>query len=85
MRLRGSVSPLMPEELVRSFFKLVEPKTNRSYTVLPYIKGLTEPLRTNRRTIKGLTEPHTHFLNICLPSCNTKTESNIAFPLYRCT
>ena len=29
------------EELVRSFFDLVEPKTN----VLPYIKGLTEPLR----------------------------------------
>ncbi len=34
-----------PEELVRSFFELVEPKTNRSYAVLPYIKGLTEPLR----------------------------------------
>ena len=34
-----------PEELVRSFFDLVEPKTNRSYAVLPYIKGLTEPLR----------------------------------------
>ncbi len=34
-----------PEELVRSFFELVEPKTNHSYVVLPYIKGLTEPLR----------------------------------------
>jgi hypothetical protein len=34
-----------PEELVRSFFDLVEPKTNRSYAVLPYIEGLTEPLR----------------------------------------
>ncbi len=34
-----------PEELVRLFFELVEPKTNRSYAVLPYIKGLTEPLR----------------------------------------
>ena len=34
-----------PEELVRSFFELVGPKTNRSYAVLPYIKRLTEPLR----------------------------------------
>jgi hypothetical protein len=34
-----------PEELVRSFFDLVGLKTNRSYAVLPYIKGLTEPLR----------------------------------------
>ena len=33
------------EQLVGSFFDLVEPKTNRSYAVLPYIKGLTEPLR----------------------------------------
>jgi hypothetical protein len=34
-----------PEDLVRSFFELVEPKTNRSYAVLPYIKRQTEPLR----------------------------------------
>ena len=34
-----------PEELVNEFFDLVEPKSNHCYAVLPYIKGLTEPLK----------------------------------------
>jgi hypothetical protein len=34
-----------PEELVRMFFDVVEPKSNYNYAVLPYIKGLTEPLK----------------------------------------
>ena len=33
-----------PEELVKEFFNLVEPQTSYRYAVLPYIKGLTEPL-----------------------------------------
>ena len=34
-----------PQELVGQFFALVEPPaTPNSYAVLPYIKGLTEPL-----------------------------------------
>jgi hypothetical protein len=33
-----------PEELVKEFFNLVEPQTSYHYAVLPYIKGLTEPL-----------------------------------------
>jgi hypothetical protein len=44
-----------PEELVRSFFDLVEPKTNRSYAALvalPYIKGLTEP------ALRRILKPH---------------------------
>ena len=48
-----------PEELVKSFFELVEPKTNRSYAVLPYIKGLTKPLRRilKPRDIRVTTKP----------------------------
>ena len=34
-----------PEELVRMFFENVEPKNNSSYTVVPYINNLTEPLK----------------------------------------
>ena len=34
-----------PEELVKEFFDLVEPQSSYSYAVLPYIKGLTEPLK----------------------------------------
>ena len=34
-----------PEELVRMFFENVEPKNNSSYAVLPYINGITEPLK----------------------------------------
>ena len=34
-----------PEELVRMFFENVEPKNNSNYAVLPYINGLTEPLK----------------------------------------
>ena len=34
-----------PEELVHMFFGVVEPKSNYNYAVLPYIKGLTEPLK----------------------------------------
>ena len=33
-----------PKELVKEFFNLVEPQTSYRYAVLPYIKGLTEPL-----------------------------------------
>jgi hypothetical protein len=39
------VSSPEPEELVREFFYLVEPQSSYSYAVLPYIKGLTEPLK----------------------------------------
>ena len=43
-RLFSDVLPT-PEELVGQFFALVEPPaTPNSYAVLPYIKGLTEPL-----------------------------------------
>lgn len=39
------VAPTTPEELVGQFFALVDPPTTRNgYAVLPYIKGLTEPL-----------------------------------------
>jgi hypothetical protein len=34
-----------PEDLVRMFFECVEPKLICSYAVLPYIKGLAEPLK----------------------------------------
>ncbi len=34
-----------PEDLVKTFFECVEPELNCSYAVLPYIKGLTEPLK----------------------------------------
>ncbi|XP_068701292.1 uncharacterized protein [Montipora foliosa] len=33
-----------PEELVGMFFKWVEPTNRRNFAVLPYIKGITEPL-----------------------------------------
>ena len=36
---------LSREDLVKDFFDLVEPPTNYSYAILPYIEGLTEPLR----------------------------------------
>ena len=35
---------LSPEELVRVFFERVESSAN-GYAVLPYIRGLTEPLK----------------------------------------
>ena len=53
----------LPEELVRMFFDNVEPKNNSSYAVLPYINGLTEPLkrlvkrhdiRTTTKTLRTL-------------------------------
>ena len=34
-----------PEEMVKKFFEKVDPKPNINYAVLPYIKGLTEPLK----------------------------------------
>ena len=33
-----------PEELVGMFFKWAEPTNRRNFAVLPYIKGITEPL-----------------------------------------
>ena len=41
--LTQDVTP-SPEELVRVFFESVEPST-KEYAVLPYIRGLTEPLK----------------------------------------
>ena len=44
-RLKTKEEIPAPEELVREFFALVDPPTtSASYAVLPYIKGLTEPL-----------------------------------------
>jgi hypothetical protein len=53
-----------PEELVRLFFDSVETKTNYNYAVLPYIKGLTEPLKQilkpyDIRLSNHETSPHT--------------------------
>ncbi len=42
--LREQKTP-SPEELVRKFFERVDPSTKVDHTVLPYIKGLTEPLK----------------------------------------
>jgi len=33
-----------PEELVRMFFSWADPTNNQSFAVLPYIRGITEPL-----------------------------------------
>ena len=48
-----------PEELVRMFFENVEPKNNSSYAVLPYINGITEPLKRllKRHDIRTTTKP----------------------------
>ena len=44
-RQRKTDMILEPEELVREFFASVDPPTTSiGYAVLPYIKGLTEPL-----------------------------------------
>ena len=52
-----------PEELVGMFFKWADPNSDRGFAVLPYIKGLTEPLtkllrnngiRTTSRPLKTL-------------------------------
>jgi hypothetical protein len=57
-----------PEELVKEFFELVEPQSSYSYAVLPYIKGLTEPLKRilKPHDIRTTTNPYTlwnsHFL-----------------------
>ena len=45
IKKRKNKTVVSPEELVRSFFKLVEGKSPPAgIAVLPYIKGLTEPL-----------------------------------------
>ncbi len=48
-----------PEELVRMFFENVEPESNSSYAVLPYINGSTEPLKRllKRYGIRTTTKP----------------------------
>lgn len=40
---------LSPEELVGTFFKMVDPPTHQSYAILPYIKGITEQLTRTLR------------------------------------
>ena len=57
-----------PEELVRVFLERVEPNTNEC-AVLPYIKGLTEPLKQllKRYDIKVISKP-LRTLNQMLPS-----------------
>ena len=58
-----------PEELVCMFFENVEPKNKSRYTVLPYINGLTEPLKIllKRHDIRTTTKP-LHTLEQHLPS-----------------
>jgi hypothetical protein len=60
-----------PEELVREFFERVDPSTKVGYAVLPYIKGLTEPLKRLLRpyNIQATTKP-IHTLEQMLPSPN---------------
>ena len=44
-KTQASTTNVSPEELVGMFFKMVEPTESRkSFTSLPYIKGVTEPL-----------------------------------------
>ena len=42
--LREQKTP-SPEELVREFFERIDPSAKVDHAVLPYIKGLTEPLK----------------------------------------
>jgi hypothetical protein len=44
------------KELVKEFFNLVEPQTSYRYAVLPYIKGLTEPLEKLAKPVEHLTQ-----------------------------
>ena len=43
-KARSSPPTPTPEELVGMFFKWAEPTNRRNFAVLPYIKGITEPL-----------------------------------------
>jgi hypothetical protein len=66
--LRQQKTP-SPEELVREFFERVDPSTKVGYAVLPYIKGLTEPLKRLPKpyNIQATTKP-IHTLEQMLPS-----------------
>jgi len=45
MRKKSSTPPTpSPEELVRMFFSWADPTNSQSFAVLPYIRGITEPL-----------------------------------------
>ena len=47
---RQNRTPL-PEELVRMFFDVVEPKSNYNYAILPNIKGLNQTTQTTPETL----------------------------------
>ena len=45
IRKKSSTPPTpSPEELVRMFFSWADPTNSQSFAVLPYIRGITEPL-----------------------------------------
>ena len=62
MKLKRKKTTPSPEQLVRTFFESVERTQQHSgYAVLPYIKGLTEPLKRKleKHDIKVFSKPVT--------------------------
>jgi len=75
-----------PEELVGMFFKWAEPTNRRNFAVLPYIKGIMEPLtrilkehniQATSRPVKTL-QQHFPILSFDLPKM-TSAMSSIKF------
>ena len=77
---------LSPEELVKEFFDLVEPPTNYSHAILPYIKDLTEPLKRllKPHVIRVTTKP-LHTLEQSFPSIKDKpspeNQTNVVYKI----
>ena len=77
---------MSPEDLVKDFFDLVEPPTNYSYAILPYIKGLTEPLKRLLKPhgIRVSTKP-LHTLEQSFPSIKDKpspeNQTNVVYKI----
>ena len=74
------------EELVKQFFDLVEPPTNYSHAILPYIKSLTEPLKRLLKPhgIKVTTKP-LHTLEQSFPSIKDRpspeNQTNVVYKI----